>query len=113
TTADPQNHTIVSNLTELLVQSEDEVANVVRVSASRAALIFAGGLHTALAVLTGWQTTFALAAVGLLALALFAGRAPATAHHPQPPREWARSLAAWAGRPGAVPVFLFVLLYKL
>src|SRR5438128_623908 len=98
---------------ELLVPGEEGVANGVRVSAYRGALIFAGGVLVAVAGRTGWPTAFGLAAAGLLALALFAGRAPATAHRPQPPREWARSLAAWLGRPGAVPVFLFVLLYKL
>src|SRR5438093_689081 len=69
---------------ELLAPGEEGVANGVRVSAYRAALIFAGG-----------------------------GRAPLTDHRPQPPRVWARSLQAWVSRPGAIPVFLFVLLYKL
>src|SRR3989449_5638618 len=61
----------------------------------------------------GWPVTFAVGAVGLLVLALGVGRSPLTDHRPQPPRVWARSLQAWLGRPGAVPVFLFVLLYKL
>src|SRR5207248_10871046 len=89
------------------------VANGVRVSAYRGALVFAGGVLVALAARAGWPVTFALAAVALLALALVAGRSPATAHRPQPPRDWARSLGAWVSRPGAIPVFLFVLLYQL
>src|SRR5881396_2066447 len=98
---------------ELLVPGEEGVANGVRVSAYRAALVFAGGVLVALAGRAGWPTTFAVAAVGLLALALAIGRSPLTDHHPQPPRVWARSLRAWVSRPGAIPVFLFVLLYKL
>ncbi len=98
---------------ELLVPGEEGVANGVRVSAYRAALIFAGGVLVALPVLTGWPFTFVLAAGSLIVIALAAGYAPATAHEPQPPREWARSLREWVSRPGAMPVFAFVLLYKL
>jgi MFS transporter, PAT family, beta-lactamase induction signal transducer AmpG len=98
---------------ELLAPGEEGIANGVRVSAYRAALIFAGGVLVWQAGLTGWPATFRIAAVGLLALAVVAGRAPSTAHRPQPPRVWARSLRAWVSRPGAIPVFLFVLLYKL
>jgi hypothetical protein len=94
---------------ELLAPGEEGVANGVRVSAYRAALIFAGGVLVWQAGLTGWPVTFRIAAVGLLALAVVAGRAPSTAHRPQPPRVWARSLRAWVSRPGAIPVFLFVL----
>ena len=98
---------------ELLVPGEEGVANGVRVSAYRAALVFAGGVLVALAGRAGWPITFAVGAVGLLALALAIGRSPLTDHRPQPPRVWARSLQAWVSRPGAIPVFLFVLLYKL
>ena len=98
---------------ELLAPGEEGVANGVRVSAYRAALVFAGGVLVALAGRAGWPVTFAIAAVGLLALGLKIGRSPLTAHRPQPPRVWARSLQAWVSRPGAIPVFLFVLLYKL
>src|SRR5213592_4319994 len=98
---------------ELLVPGEEGVANGVRVSAYRAALVFAGGVLVALAARAGWPITFAVGAVGLLALALAIGRSPLTDHRPQPPRVWARSLQAWVSRPGAIPVFLFVLLYKL
>src|SRR5438105_13603680 len=98
---------------ELLAPGEEGVANGVRVSAYRAALIFAGGVLVALAGRAGWPVTFAVGAVGLLVLALGVGRSPLTDHRPQPPRVWARSLQAWVSRPGAIPVFLFVLLYKL
>src|SRR5262249_60974864 len=47
---------------ELLAPGEEGVANGVRVSAYRAALIFAGGVLVALAGRAGWPTTFALAA---------------------------------------------------
>src|SRR3989454_8672103 len=98
---------------ELLVPGEEGVANGVRVSAYRAALVFAGGVLVALAARARWPITFAVRAVGLLVLAFAIGRSPLTDHHPQPPRGWARSLQAWVSRPGAIPVFLFVLLYKL
>jgi MFS transporter, PAT family, beta-lactamase induction signal transducer AmpG len=113
TAAATQDIAIDAYTIELLAPGEEGVANGVRVSAYRAALIFAGGVLVALAGRAGWPPTFVLAAAGLLALALVAGRAPATTHHPQPPREWARSLRDWVSRPGAIPVFLFVLLYKL
>jgi PAT family beta-lactamase induction signal transducer AmpG len=71
---------------ELLAPGEEGMANGVRVSAYRAALIFAGGVLVALAAWAGWPITFQIAAVGLLGLAIFAGRAPSTAHKPQPPR---------------------------
>src|SRR5947208_14755985 len=53
---------------ELLAPGEEGVANGVRVSAYRAALVFAGGVLVALAARAGWPVTFAIAAVGLLAL---------------------------------------------
>src|SRR5213593_1403585 len=49
---------------ELLVPGEEGVANGVRVSAYRAALVFAGGVLVALAGRAGWPTTFAVAADG-------------------------------------------------
>ncbi|HJQ82493.1 MAG TPA: MFS transporter, partial [Candidatus Binatia bacterium] len=98
---------------ELLAPGEEGVANGVRVSAYRAALIFAGGVLVALAGVSGWPFTFSAAAVTLLVLALVAWRLPSVAHRPQRPREWADSLRAWLLRPGAIQVFLFVLLYKL
>ncbi len=113
TAAATQDVAIDAYTIELLVPGEEGVANGVRVSAYRAALVFAGGVLVALAGRAGWPTTFAVAAVGLLALAFAIGRSPLTDHHPQPPRVWARSLQAWVSRPGAIPVFLFVLLYKL
>src|SRR5205823_4956309 len=96
TAAATQDVAIDAYTIELLAPGEEGVANGVRVSAYRGALVFAGGVLVALAARAGWPSTFALAAVGLLGLALVAGRAPATAHRPQPPREWARSLGAWA-----------------
>ena len=98
---------------ELVAPGEEGVANGVRVSAYRAALVVAGGVLVALPVVTGWPFAFIVASATLLAVAVVAGRAPATAHTPQPPREWLRDLRAWLGRRGALPVFVFVLLYKL
>ena len=98
---------------ELLVPGEEGIANGVRVSAYRAALIVGGGVLVALAARAGWRPTYSVAALGFLALAVTVFALPPTGHQPQPPGEWARSLGAWLARPGALAVFLFVLLYKL
>ena len=98
---------------ELLDPGEEGVANGVRVSAYRAALIAGGGVLVALAGVAGWTAAYAFGAAALLALAFIVRHVPHIAHRPQPPAEWARSLAAWVARPGGIAVFLFVFLYKL
>src|SRR5207247_11311615 len=55
---------------ELLAPGEEGVADGVRVSAYRAALIFAGGVLVPLAARAGWPVTVAVGAVRLLAPAL-------------------------------------------
>src|SRR5438477_478971 len=82
-----------------------------------ALLYFAEGMPFGL-VLDNFPVYFrvhgvSLAAIGFLSLAAAAFALPPTGHKPQPPGEWARSLGAWLARPGALAVFLFVLLYKL
>src|SRR5436309_12619644 len=86
---------------ELLVPGEEGIANGVRVSAYRAALIVGGGVLVALAARAGWRPTYSVAALGFLALAVTVFALPPTGHQPQPPGEWARSLGAWLARPGA------------
>src|SRR5207245_3086549 len=76
TAAATQDVAIDAYTIELLVPGEEGVANGVRVSAYRAALVFAGGVLVALAARAGWPITFAVGAVGLLALALAIGRSP-------------------------------------
>jgi PAT family beta-lactamase induction signal transducer AmpG len=98
---------------ELLVPGEEGVANGIRVSAYRVALIVGGGILVGLAARAGWPTTFAIAAFVFLALAAIVLRLPRTPRLPQAPGEWFRTLRAWVGRREAPAVFAFVLLYKL
>jgi PAT family beta-lactamase induction signal transducer AmpG len=98
---------------EMLAPGEEGVANGVRVSAYRVALIVAGGVLLALAARAGWRATWLAAAALLALLAAVVHRLPAATRRAQTPAEWARGFRAWVARPGAVGVFLFILLYKL
>ncbi|MBI3784176.1 MAG: MFS transporter [Deltaproteobacteria bacterium] len=98
----------------LLGRDEEGVANGVRVSAYRAALIVAGGGLVMLAGWLGWQTVFAIAAALLAGLALILSRSPRLERRaPDVAEAWFAPLFAWMKRPGAPLVFLFVLTYKL
>ncbi len=96
-----------------LDRGEEGVANGVRVSAYRAALIVGGGGLVAIAGAAGWRAVFLVAAATLLALAAAVGRAPVIAVESRPRAPWWPSFQAWIGRPGAAAVFAFVLTYKL
>ena len=98
---------------ELLEPGEEGVANGVRVSAYRAALVVGGGVLLAMASSAGWPAVFATAAALLLGLALATPRLPPVAHRPTSPAAWARSFGTWITRPGAPALFAFVFLYKL
>jgi PAT family beta-lactamase induction signal transducer AmpG len=97
----------------LLVPGEEGVANGVRVSAYRAALIVAGGALVMVAGRIGWPPLFVAAAAILAALALGAWFAPPVVVAHRGMRAWWRAFVAWLGRPGAGAVLAFVLLYKL
>lgn len=98
----------------LLAPGEEGVANGVRVSAYRVALIVGGGGLVILAEPLGWTAVFYLAAAILAVLALLAGRSPSLQAPPTDPRQsWFTPLLKWLERPGAPMVFLFVLTYKL
>jgi len=97
----------------LLAPGEEGVANGVRVSAYRAALILSGGALVILAAWIGWHAVFWVAAGLLGALAVAVLRAPPVPHTPLPPAEWARTLRTWLSQPGAPYVLAFVLIYKL
>ncbi|MBI2964401.1 MAG: arabinose ABC transporter permease [Deltaproteobacteria bacterium] len=97
----------------LLERGEEGLANGVRVSAYRAALIVGGGGLVAVAGMAGWRAVFLLAAAMLLGLAAVAWRAPAIAVESAPRPAWLPSLRGWIARPGALAVFAFVLTYKL
>jgi PAT family beta-lactamase induction signal transducer AmpG len=98
---------------ELLAPGEEGVANGIRVSAYRAALIAGGGLLVALAGHAGWRVSYLLAAVTLGVLALVVRRLPALPRRAAVAGEWTRALREWVGQPGAPAVALFVVAYKL
>ncbi len=98
----------------LLDAGEEGVANGVRVSAYRVALIIGGGGLVILAAPLGWAAVFTVAAAICAALALLVWQSPplpVTATDPQ--QAWLGPLLEWLRRPGALGVFLFVLTYKL
>jgi PAT family beta-lactamase induction signal transducer AmpG len=99
----------------LLAPGEEGVANGVRVSAYRAALIVGGGGLVALAAWAGWRAVFWVTALVFVVLAVFAARSPrvGVASAPGERHAWLAPLWAWLRRPGAPIVFLFVLTYKL
>lgn len=98
----------------LLRSGEEGVANGVRVSAYRVALIVGGGGLVILAAPLGWTAIFYSAAAILLGLAALVTRSPALTFPPVDPQQsWFQPLTQWLKRPGAPMVFLFVLTYKL
>ena len=99
----------------LLAPGEEGVANGVRVSAYRAALIVGGGGLVALAAWAGWRAVFWTTALALVVLAVLAARSPRVGRVAAPGarQAWLAPLWAWLRRPGAPIVFLFVLTYKL
>ena len=97
----------------LVSPGEEGVANSVRVSAARVALITSGGALVILAGVLGWAPMFWIAALILGALAIAVMRTPHIEVKRQSAADWARAFVAWLSRPGAAGVLLFVLLYKL
>ncbi len=98
---------------ELLDRGEEGIANGVRVSAYRAAIIVGGGALVALAAWVGWPGTYLLTAGAMIAFALVVSRLPVLPRRPHGPGEWMHALKTWLARPGAPAVGLFIMLYKL
>jgi len=97
----------------LVEKGEEGVANGVRVSAARVAIIVGGGGLVALAGWLGWFFVFHASAGILVIVALLAWRSPQL-HLPAAGKtSWWLPLVRWLQQPGAVFVFLFVLTYKL
>lgn len=98
----------------LLDPGEEGVANGVRVSAYRAALVVGGGGLVILAGTAGWPAVFWMASAVLAGLAISAWFTPGVAVPSEQERQrWLAPLLDWLARPGAVAVLLFVLIYKL
>jgi len=98
----------------ILAPGEEGIANGIRVSAYRVALILAGGGLVVLAGQFGWTPVFLIAAGLFFTLACLAWQSPRPVL-PRSPRHdrWFAPLLAWVRRPGAWAVVAFVLLYKL
>ncbi|MBI4515183.1 MAG: MFS transporter [Deltaproteobacteria bacterium] len=98
----------------LLAPGEEGIANGVRVSAYRAALIAGGGGLLMLVRVLGWPIVFWCAAATCVLLAAAVWQSPPLITSGD--REGGVGLAplrAWLRRPGALLIFLFVLTYKL
>jgi PAT family beta-lactamase induction signal transducer AmpG len=97
----------------LVEKGQEGAANSVRVSAYRAALILGGGGLVALSGLCGWSVILFVTAGLFLLLAWSVLAVPAVAIAPEERRAFFRPLWIWLKRRSAIPVFLFILLYKL
>src|SRR3989442_14995017 len=106
---------------ELLEKHEMGVANGVRVTAYRLALIAAGGVVVAAARVAGWGVMFIGAAVLMGLLSMISSRAPladamTSTAQPRPPRSAADAIRApleqFFARPGFLAVAAFVLTFK-
>jgi PAT family beta-lactamase induction signal transducer AmpG len=97
----------------LLDPHEIGLANGIRVTAYRIALIIGGGGIVALAASVSWAVLFACAAIFLVVLAPLAWRAPRVSRDLRARRHAIGGLLPWVRRPAAGAVLLFVLTYKL
>ena len=97
----------------LLERGEEGVANGIRVSAYRAALIVGGGGMVAVAGLAGWASVYLAAAAVFVLLAVIAAAAPTIQLESAARPPWLATFRQWLSRPGALAVFAFVLTYKL
>jgi PAT family beta-lactamase induction signal transducer AmpG len=98
---------------EMLAPGEEGIANGIRVSAYRVALIVAGGVIVAVAARAGWNGALSATAALLALLAAAVLALPRLARRRQTATAWLQSFRAWLGRPGAGAVFLFIMLYKV
>lgn len=88
-------------------------ANGVRVAAYRAAMLLAGGGAVALAEWVDWSWIFlGLAALCLALIAVVPGF-PESPRRAETAQDWVGALLGWVLRADTVPLFLFVLTYKL
>lgn len=100
---------------QLLSGAEQAAGNGVRVSAYRTAMIAGGGLTVMSAGFLPWSQVFwiMVAAFALLAMAALTVPVDRVVTERRPTREWIAGLGRWLARPATIPVFAFILLYKL
>jgi PAT family beta-lactamase induction signal transducer AmpG len=94
-------------------RGREGLANSVRVSAYRAALVLGGGGLVALAGVVPWRTLFWAGAAVFAVLAGAAWRTPRVHIAAEQRRAFFRPLWLWLRRPTAIAVLFFVLIYKL
>ncbi|HYA02657.1 MAG TPA: MFS transporter [Syntrophobacteria bacterium] len=99
----------------LLGKQEMGIANGVRISSYRVALLLAGGVFVALGGWIGWRVAFSLAAVVLALCTLVSLSVPRPPIDGNPKRERAllQPIRDLLGRPRARQVLCFILLYTL
>jgi len=97
----------------LLDRGEEGPANGVRVTAYRVAVLAGGGALLFLPRWIGWSATLGIAAAALAALAVVAMRVPRARVAHDAKGAMGPAMRRWLSRPGALPLFAFVLLYRL
>ena len=97
----------------LVAREEEGVANGVRASAYRLALVMFGGGMVFLAAVLAWNQLFILAGIvfTLLGLSLFV--IPRLSLPEEAREHWLKGFLGWAGTWKVIPLVLFVLTYKL
>ena len=97
----------------LISREEEGVANGVRASAYRVALVCFGGGLVFLGALFQWNLLFSLAAVVFVLLAISILRVPRLSLPLQAREHWLQGFVVWAATWKVIPLVLFVLTYKL
>jgi PAT family beta-lactamase induction signal transducer AmpG len=97
----------------LIDRREEGVANGVRASAYRIALVLAGGGAVFLAGVLAWNSLFVLAALffGLMGFSVLT--VPRLKLTDESREHWLKGFIGWAGTWRVIPLILFVLTYKL
>jgi PAT family beta-lactamase induction signal transducer AmpG len=97
----------------ILAKGEEGVANGVRVSWYRVAVMASGGTTMYLVSPFGWHWVFLALGLAFIVMAIAAWASPPVPVVHQAPREYARQFLRFLTRPGSVAVFGFILLYKI
>jgi MFS transporter, PAT family, beta-lactamase induction signal transducer AmpG len=97
----------------LVDRDEQGVANGVRASAYRVALVCVGGGLVFLAVVLAWNILFTLAGGVFILLGLASLRIPRLSLPEEARQHWLEGFVGWAGTWKVIPLVLFVLTYKL
>ena len=94
-------------------RGEEGPVNAIKAGAYRIGLIGAGGSIPILADWVGWSAAFTAATVVSVAFAAAVYTVPRVKAPREARESFRRALSRWAARDGVVPVFLFILLYRI